>query len=159
MSEPIHVERQVLLATPIGLMLAVLMIMMNIGAGMNAPAWVLVLLAAVTIGVLSIRMTVRVDPDRVRVSYPPLGWRSIPVDRILSATATTYSPLVHYAGWGPYRPSWMPGRPTAWTVSGNQGVLLRLEGERDVLLGSRSPESLAEAINSTCGVSAESGAG
>ncbi|MBE0481658.1 MAG: hypothetical protein IBX68_11860 [Dehalococcoidia bacterium] len=94
----------------------------------------------------SLNLTVMVFPDGVHFRFFPLQWsyRRIPLDEVESCEARTYSPLKEYGGWGIRY-----GRKgKAYNVSGNRGVQLVLSSGERILLGSRTPEDLALAINS-----------
>jgi hypothetical protein len=92
----------------------------------------------------ALRLVTEVTPDGVWVRFIPLSKRRIGFDQIASCEARTYRPILEYGGWG-YR--WgLSG--TAYNVSGNQGVQLRLASGRRLLIGSQRAEELAEAISS-----------
>ncbi len=66
----------------------------------------------------------------------------IPFSALRSYAVRTYRPLREYGGWG-IRYG-MKGK--AFNVSGNRGVQLELIGGEKILIGSRSPETFASAI-------------
>jgi hypothetical protein len=90
-----------------------------------------------------IRLRIIVTEHEVVAALRPLIRRRIPLDQIVSAQARTYRPLLEFGGWGI---RWGRDSVRAYTIAGNRGVeLLLLDGQK-VLLGTRHPEELAEAI-------------
>ncbi len=109
--------------------------------------------AAVAFGILFViglflwccRLDVRVEQSGLDVRYFPFLRRHYGLDEIRGWKAVTYRPLSDYGGWG-IRRSWR-GNGWAYTVGGNQGVLLDLSSrKRPLLVGSAEPEALATAI-------------
>ncbi|MEX0790190.1 MAG: hypothetical protein WD178_05375 [Actinomycetota bacterium] len=93
----------------------------------------------------SIKLVTEVGGDTVTLRYKGLlKTRTIPISTIRSAHARTYRPLREYGGWGIKmgRSGW------AYNVSGNEGVQLKLDGARPLLIGSRKAGELAEVISS-----------
>ncbi len=84
-----------------------------------------------------------VSDDAIRLRLIPIWGRTIPLDEIESCEARTYRPIAEYTGWGIryWKSGW------AWSVKGDRGVQLRLRGHQPLLIGSRTPEALARAIN------------
>lgn len=113
-----------------------------------APDWGVWLLWAV-IGLclpalfLSIKLVLEVTPDGVVIHYLPITKRVIPLADIEKVEARTYNPIREFGGWGVK--GWSR-RNVAYNLSGNQGVQLTLGDGRRVMLGSRRPQELAEAI-------------
>lgn len=91
----------------------------------------------------SLRLVTEVDATGVRVRFAPLPGRLIPWPAIAAVRVVRYRPLRDFGGWG-LRWGW--GRRRAYTVSGDQGVELTLCDGRRVLLGSRRPDRLHEAL-------------
>jgi hypothetical protein len=91
---------------------------------------------------LFLHLTIEVMHDRVRVHYPPLTQRDIPIGDIAAAEPITYDSLREFGGWGIR--GWR-GR-VAYNVSGHRAVELLLLDGRRVVLGSQQPEDLAAAI-------------
>lgn len=90
-------------------------------------------------------MGVQVDGQALSVRFSPLWGTRIPLSDVTSCEPRTYRPILEYGGWGVrYSPF---GRGWAYNVSGNRGVHLVLSNGRRVLVGSRRPEALADAIN------------
>lgn len=90
------------------------------------------------------KLVVEVTADELRIRLRPFTNRAIPLADITTAAARTYRPLREFGGWG-VRGLSRDNR--AYNVSGNQGVQLTLRDGRRVLLGSRQPEALAQALN------------
>ncbi len=89
------------------------------------------------------RLVTEVAADGLGVQLRPLTRRHrFAWEDIESAEACTYRPIAEYGGWGVR--SGRGGK--AYNVSGNRGVQLVLRDGRRVLVGSRRPEDLLEAM-------------
>jgi hypothetical protein len=114
-------------------------------AGLLAVA---LLVFAAMLGVLwlfrAMRLTVRLDEERLEVHFFPLRRRVIPLADIVSAGARTYSPLGDYGGWGIR----YGGKEKGWAynVSGDRGVFLELAGGGRLLVGSQNADRFAAAL-------------
>eukprot|EP00667_Euglena_gracilis_P028325 EG_transcript_35981 len=93
-------------------------------------------------------MQVKVADPGLEMQYRLLGVtlskQTIEYPKIQKAEPVQYSPLWDFGGWGVRRNlkgDW------CYNVSGNEGVKLWLDDERFILLGSRCPEQLSDAIN------------
>lgn len=90
------------------------------------------------------RLTVEVAERELRFRYFPLhlSFRHFETRRIVRCTARTYHPLQEFGGWG------LRVGPGGWayTVSGRHGVQIVLDSGKRILIGSRHPEDLIEAI-------------
>lgn len=93
---------------------------------------------------LIFRLDSEVRPDGVYVRFFPLatklkryGWEEID-----KAYIRTYSPLREYGGWGVR----YGAKGKALNVSGNQGLQLELKNNKRLLIGTRRPEALAQAL-------------
>lgn len=115
------------------------------------PDWLLwILFLTVGLGLpwifysVALRFEVYQDTVVVRFVTPlfPLFRKTIHVESIERAEPCVYNPLWDYGGWGVR----LSGKGWAYSVSGDRGVRLRLRGSKDVMLGSREPEQLAQAI-------------
>ena len=112
------------------------------------PDWV-VWLIFILIGVclpafiMSLRLEVEVLEDCLRVRFFPLRTRRILFGEIRSCAVRTYRPLREYGGWGIKY-----GRTFGWsyTLSGDRGVQLELEGGKRLLVGSHRADELAKAV-------------
>ena len=90
-------------------------------------------------------MGVWVDGQALSVRFSPLWGTCIALADVVSCEPRTYRPVLEYGGWGVrYSPF---GRGWAYNVSGNRGVQLVLASGRRILVGSRRPVELADAIN------------
>lgn len=118
-----------------------------------APDWVVWLLFAFfgvvfPLVLLTARMVVTVTDHALRIRWIPFGKRTIPLADIAELEPRTYRPIREYLGWGI---RWVPGRGTAWSVSGNRGVQLVLVDGGRILVGTNRPEELAAAIRGAKG--------
>lgn len=130
--------QQVLLGRPFGTNPAPTQVMVAlwIACGLLLP---LILIVA--------RLRVEVNGKTLRLSYFPIWSRTIAIRDIQACSPRTYRPMREYMGWGIR--IWTRGR--AWTVKGNRGVQLELSDGLPLLIGSDTPEKLAEAINARRG--------
>lgn len=117
------------------------------GGGLFIFAGALVVLLGIIWLMYSLRLTVRVYPDRLHIHFFPLVRREIPLDEIASYEARTYRPLLEYGGWG-LRYSFT-GNGRAYNVSGHRGVQLTLRDGERLLIGSQRADELADAIAAT----------
>jgi hypothetical protein len=127
------------------LMLAVLAVL--VFASLNAPEgrpWVVLsLVLAVALLLYSMKLTVQVDTETVRIRFFPIWKKTIPLAEIVRWEPRTYRPILEYGGWG-IRYSF--GKGWAYNVSGNLGVQLELASGKRILIGSQRAEELARAI-------------
>ena len=129
-------------------------IILGIPWGNNpAPDWLMILLpilmgATLLFFTLVLRLETEVALDSLVYRFFPFHLRSRRVfcPDIVEHHAITYHPLGDFGGWGIRY-----GRlGTAYSVSGNQGVLIRSKGDRQVLIGSRKADELDAAIGLMC---------
>jgi hypothetical protein len=99
------------------------------------------------LGFWFLRLVTEVDDEQLRVSFRPFPWHVETPDRIDGHAVLTYRPIRHYGGWG-----WRYGASRGWcfTVSGNRGVYLQIQGARNLLIGSQRAEELHRAIAQLC---------
>ena len=92
----------------------------------------------------SVKLSVRVEEDGIHIRLFPLHLsdRVIGFDEIESFNAEDYRPIREFGGWGL---RWRPGK-IAYSTSGSKGVRIERNGQKDVMIGSRKPEELAESI-------------
>ncbi len=111
--------------------------------------WLIWLLCGIGLPVFfhSLRLIVEVREDHIYIRYAPLVTRKIPFVEIERYEARTYQPIKEYGGWG--IKGWSR-KKTAYNVSGNQGVELKLHDGRQVMIGSQRPQELAQAIATQC---------
>ncbi len=94
-----------------------------------------------------LRMEVEVTDRELTIVYRPLARRRVSLTDIVEIEARRYSALKEYGGWG--IKGWSRDK-MAYNVSGDQGVELQLKDGRSLLIGSRRPDELAEAIRRHC---------
>jgi hypothetical protein len=93
----------------------------------------------------ALRLESEVRADGIYVRFFPLHLRSrrFAWDEIASVDAVDYRPILDYGGWGIRYGS----KGKAYNVSGREGVRLSFkDGRRDLLIGSRHPVELVEAV-------------
>ena len=114
-----------------------------------SPLWVLALVFAVfgvampVFMVFCLRLVTEVLEDALYVRFIPLRTRRIPYASIVRCAPCDYRPIREFGGWGI---RWGGRRNWAYTMRGNRGVRLELEGGQRLLVGSGAPEDLARAI-------------
>jgi hypothetical protein len=91
----------------------------------------------------ALKLVVEVLEDSIHIRYIPLASRKIPFHEINRFEARTYGPIREYGGWGI---RWWGKHRLAYSVSGDRGVELTLDGGRRVMIGSQRSEELAWAI-------------
>ncbi len=89
-------------------------------------------------------LTTEVRGDGLYYRFFPFhcSFQKIPLEDLRDYEARTYSPLKEYGGWGI---RW-GASGKAYNVGGNRGVRLELSNGERILIGSRRPEELAEAL-------------
>lgn len=116
-----------------------------------APDWVMwVLLVAFGMCLpalfLLLRLEVRVGGGSLSYRLYPvhLHVRDVPCRNIATAEAVTCRPVREYGGWGIRHGKGGP----AYTVSGNRGVRISLEGDSSLFIGSQRADECAAALHS-----------
>jgi len=94
---------------------------------------------------LKLETEVRTDGFYVRFFPVHLSYKKFPPQDIIQHYQRQYRPILEYGGWG-IRYSFKAGK--AYNVSGNQGVQLILKNNKRLLIGSKKPDQLAEAVQS-----------
>jgi hypothetical protein len=124
--------------------LTALAILLTLATRAAEPGWAVAFPLLTIVWLLLVKLETEVREDGVRLRFHLLWFpKTIPWDRIESAEAVVYRPLVQYGGWG-IRRGW--GGEWAWNVSGSEGVRLRLRDGKSFLIGSARAERLAGAI-------------
>ena len=124
--------------------LTVLAVLLTLATRAAEAGWAVVFPVLAIAWLLLVKLETEVCEDGVRLRFHLLWFpKTIPWDRIESAEAVVYRPLVQYGGWG-IRRGW--GGEWAWNVSGSDGVRLQLRGGKSFLIGSARAERLAAAI-------------
>lgn len=91
---------------------------------------------------LKLKLVTEVRDDGLYIRFFPLSRQIIRYETIEASYVRTYRPLKEFGGWGIRY-----GRGgKAYNVSGNQGVQLELSGGKRLLIGSRQPQKLTDAI-------------
>lgn len=91
----------------------------------------------------SINLHTRVYHDGIHLRFFPFfRKKSFLFKEIEEATVRQYKPLIEFGGWG-LRANFSG---VAYTISGNQGLQLKLKNGKQFLIGTRKPEELAKAI-------------
>jgi hypothetical protein len=116
--------------------------------GQTVPWVVLGIILASALLLYSMRLSVQVDTEAIRISFFPIWKKTIPLAEIVRWEARTYRPILEYGGWG-IRYSF--GKGWAYNVRGNQGVQLELANRKRILIGSQRAEELARAIGGAKG--------
>jgi hypothetical protein len=116
--------------------------------GQTVPWVVLGIVLASGLLLFSMRLSVRVDAEAIRIRFFPVWNKTIPLPEVVRWEARTYRPILEYGGWG-IRYSF--GKGWAYNVRGNQGVQLELVNGKRILIGSQRAEELAGAIGEAKG--------
>lgn|SRR5690554_4549684 len=95
---------------------------------------------------LQVKLKTLIKADGVYFRFYPLQreFKFYPWEEILKSRVREYSPLKEFGGWG-WRFSVL-GKGIAYTVSGNQGLQLKLKGNKRVLIGTNKPEELKKVL-------------
>ncbi|MFQ5512642.1 MAG: DUF6141 family protein [Candidatus Krumholzibacteriia bacterium] len=92
------------------------------------------------------RLVTELRPDGIYVRFSPFHHRckQFPLNELAEYEAVSYRPIRDFGGWGIRigRGGW------AYNVSGNQGVQLKLKNGKRVMIGSKNPRALVDAIRS-----------
>ncbi len=121
-------------------------------------ATVVLLPLVVAIALLFGRLVIDVDEDTLTTSFGYLGWpvQKIPLSQVENVEVVSYKPLRQFGGWGIRCGSFQGQRTSCYSMRGDRGVLLSVHKEIRVcmtkthrfLIGSQTPESLAQALGS-----------
>lgn len=105
--------------------------------------WLLVLGVAVILGLLIAPLTIQVTDSRIRVRLAWVWRREIDLKDVKAAESRQYRALKQFGGWG-----WRFGRDgsRAYTMKGNVAAVVSLHDGRDIYLGARDTQALADAI-------------
>jgi hypothetical protein len=119
-------------------------------AGEPVPLIALVVAAAATLltgfWLRKLALVTVVDHQRITLRYRGLlKTRTIPISTVREARPRTYHPIRDYGGWGIK----FGVKGWVYSVNGREGVQLVLEKRRPLLIGSKRPDELAEAITSS----------
>jgi len=97
---------------------------------------------------VSARLITEVRSDGIYIRYIPFHrtYRKIEFRDLQYCELRTYHPILDYGGWGIRG----DGHDRAYTVSGNRGVQVECRISGRILIGSRRPEELYQAILMQC---------
>ena len=98
----------------------------------------------VTILFLAIRLDTQIKKDGVYVKFFPLHvkFRHYPWAQLSKCYVRKYSPLAEFGGWG--LRIGFSGK--AYNISGNQGLQLEFTNNKKLLIGTKKPKELTEAL-------------
>jgi len=109
------------------------------------PKLVLLGLAPILLGLFAwLRLDTRVSLAGISYRMRPLSWRHLTWAELTRAYVREYSPISEYGGWGIKGASL---KNYAFNVSGSQGLQLELADGRRILLGTRRPVELQQAVD------------
>jgi len=94
------------------------------------------------------RLETEVCESGVRVRLRPFPWISIRRENVVAVRAVRYRPILNYGGWGIR----LGYKRRAYNARGNLGVRIDYADGSHILIGSRSPRRLAEAIAQVFGL-------
>jgi hypothetical protein len=103
-----------------------------------------VLMVAFTVFILSVRLETQILGDHITYKLSPfhLKARIVKFDELQSIGVRKYNPILEYGGWG-LRGF---GKNIAYNISGNQGIQLELKTGQRILLGTKNPKAVQEAL-------------
>jgi hypothetical protein len=106
--------------------------------------------AGLLLGEFLVPMKTTLVKNELQIRFGKRTRFRIPLKNVTSAYARDYHPIREYGGWGIR----MGGEGRAFNMRGNRGVQLVLRSGQRVLIGSETPEVLAEAIRAATGCAA-----
>jgi hypothetical protein len=86
--------------------------------------------------------------DELQIRFGRRTRFRIPLKNVVRAYSRTYHPIREYGGWGI---RYAPNQSRAFNMRGDSGVQLILRSGQRVLVGSQTPDELAEAIRKATG--------
>ena len=103
------------------------------------------LVVLISIFFVSLRLETVIKQDGIYVRYYPVhfSFRYYPWEDIQKAYVRKYKPIIEYGGWG-FRGF---GKNRALNVSGNQGLQLEFRNYKRLLIGTRKPGEIIEALH------------
>ena len=114
------------------------------GALVAINVFILLLGVALPLGLMNVKLKIRLDRQALIANFWPLTSRTIPLAKIKSWEARDYRPIRDYGGWG-VRYSLTQGH-WIYNVQGHRGVLLQLADGKQFMLGSQRADELAQAL-------------
>lgn len=100
------------------------------------------LLFGITYLFITLRLETRIKKDGIYYRFVPFHgpFRFLSWDNQKECYVRKYSPILEYGGWG--LRLGMYGKGTAFNVSGNMGLQLKLSNNKKILLGTRRPDEI-----------------
>lgn len=104
------------------------------------------LLVLLTAMFISLRLETRIKKDGIYFRFVPFHgpFRYHSWDNLKQCYVRKYSPIMEYGGWG--LRLGMYGKGTAFNVSGNMGLQLKLNNNKRILLGTRRPDEITQVL-------------
>jgi len=96
---------------------------------------------------LRLRLETRIKKDGIYYKFKPFHgtYRFNAWDNLRQCYVRKYSPILEYGGWG--LRLGMYGKGTAFNVSGNMGLQLKLSNNKKILLGTQRADEITELLN------------
>lgn len=113
-----------------------------------SPDWVLVIFGLIPFGIswliYAFRLETKITNEFMAFElYPLCSLNTIKWEEIETIYVREYSPLKEFGGWG-YRVS---SNGTAYNISGNQGLQLKLKNGKKILIGTQKAEEVKQILN------------
>lgn len=104
------------------------------------------LILLISILIYNIRLDTEIRKDGVHVRFFPfhLRYRFYSWDSIRHVQVRKYNAIIEYGGWG-FRLGLL-GKGKALSISGDQGLQLEFNDDKKLLIGTKKPKELEEAI-------------
>lgn len=95
---------------------------------------------------IRLRLETRIKQDGIYYRFLPFHgpFRFHSWDNLQKCFVRKYSPILEYGGWGLRLGIY--GKGTAFNVSGNMGLQLKLSNNKRILIGTRRPEEITEVL-------------
>lgn len=112
---------------------------------LNSGHWIgLVVMLLVMLLFFITQLETKITKEGIEIRFVPFIWKTkhIPWTDVSAVFVRKYSPLVEYGGWG-----WRVGaKGKAYNVKGNQGLQLKFNNGKALLIGTQKPEELESAL-------------
>lgn len=118
----------------------------NTSGSFEAMLFVLFLMTAFTLLFVFMRLDTEIQHSGVYYRLYPFQrkFRGISKTIIRDAYVRKYNPIMEFGGWG-IRVGWA-GKGMAYNVSGNMGLQIEYGSGKKILLGTRNPEKVQQAL-------------
>lgn len=95
----------------------------------------------------SIKLETMISPKGIQFGFKPFQRKGISYswNEIQSIEVSKYNPLSDFGGWG-WRIS-LKGKGQAYTISGNQGILIKLKNGKVRLVGTKKPDEVERVLS------------